>query len=55
MGAAEHGAKFPMAKKVRKSMSKSQMRDFAKTKEKGLPMKKKKKMSHKKMVSKGNM
>ena len=40
MGAAEHGAKFPMAKKVRGSMSKSQMHDFAATKEKGLPMKK---------------
>ena len=39
MGAAEHGAKFPMAKKVRASMSKSQMSDFASTKEKGLPMK----------------
>jgi len=43
MGAAEHGADFPMAKKVRKSMKPSALRDFAKTKEKGLPEKKKKK------------
>jgi len=58
MGAAEHGAKFAMAKKVRKSMTKSQMHDFAKTKEKGLPMKKKRKMGekgHKRAVAKGNM
>ena len=40
MGAAEHGAKFPMAKKLRKTMSHSQLQDFASTKEKGLPMKK---------------
>ena len=38
MAAAEHGASFPMAKKVRKSMSKDQMHDFAATKEKGLPV-----------------
>jgi len=37
MGAAEHGATFPMAKAVRGSMSKSQMHDFSATKEKGLP------------------
>ncbi len=43
MAAAEHGADFPMAKKVRGSMSKSQMHDFAATKEKGLPEKKKEK------------
>lgn len=43
MAAAEHGADFPMAKKVRKSMTKGQMHDFAKTKEKNLPTKKKKK------------
>ena len=43
MGAAEHGADFPMAKKVRKSMKPSALRDFAKTKEKGLPEKKGKK------------
>ena len=42
-GAAEHGAKFPMAKKLRGSMSHSQLRDFAKTKEKGLPTRVKKK------------
>lgn len=47
MAAAEHGADFPMAKKVRKSMTKSQMHDFAKTKEKSLPTKKKKKRDHK--------
>lgn len=38
MAAAEHGANFPMAKKVRKSMSHDQMHDFAATKEKGLPV-----------------
>lgn len=38
MGAAEHGADFPMAKKLRKSMSKDQLHDFAATKEKGLPV-----------------
>ena len=43
MGAAEHGANFPMARKVRGSMSKSQMHDFAVTKDKGLPMHVKKK------------
>jgi hypothetical protein len=37
MGAAEHGATFPAAKAIRRSMSKSQMYDFAATKEKGLP------------------
>lgn len=39
MGAAEHGANFPMAKKLRASMSHSQLHDFAATKEKGLPVK----------------
>ncbi len=29
MGAAEHGATFPMAQKVRASMSMSQLHDFA--------------------------
>lgn len=29
MRAAEHGANFPMAKKIRKSMTKQQMHDFA--------------------------
>jgi len=52
MAAAEHGANFPMAKKLRKSMTKSQMRDFAKTKEKNLPMKKKKTVSKRKSKSK---
>jgi hypothetical protein len=42
MGAAEHGADFPMAKKVRGSMTKSQMSEFASTKEKGLPARVKK-------------
>lgn len=37
MGAAEHGADFPMAKKVRGSMSKSQMHDFAAGSMKGKP------------------
>jgi hypothetical protein len=37
MGAAEHGADFPMAKKVRESMTSEQMHDFAATKEKGKP------------------
>lgn len=29
MAAAEHGANFPMAKKIRASMTHQQMRDFA--------------------------
>jgi hypothetical protein len=29
MAAAEHGAKFPMAEKLRKSMSHDQLHDFA--------------------------
>jgi len=37
MGAAEHGAKFPMAEKLRESMSPEQLHDFAKTKDKGKP------------------
>lgn len=37
MAAAEHGATFPMAKKVRASMSHAQMREFATTKESKLP------------------
>ena len=58
MAIAEHAPNMLKAKnKGLKKMSKGQLHDFAKTKEKGLPMKKKKKskMSHKKMVSKGNM
>jgi len=35
--AAEHGADFPMAKKLRGSMTLAQMHDYAKTKSKGLP------------------
>ncbi len=37
MRAAEHGASFPMAQKVRSSMTKSQMHEFAVTPTKGLP------------------
>ncbi len=37
MQAAEHGADFPMAKKVRASMTKGQMHDFAAGSEKGKP------------------
>jgi hypothetical protein len=42
MAAAEHGASFPMAKQIRKSMTHKQMHDFASTPEQGLPRKKKK-------------
>jgi hypothetical protein len=37
MRAAEHGADFPMARKVRQSMTHQQMHDFAVTKDAGLP------------------
>jgi hypothetical protein len=37
MAAAEHGASFPMARKLRNSMSVGQLHDFAATSEKGLP------------------
>jgi hypothetical protein len=37
MRAAEHGASFPLAQKVRSSMSLGQMHDFAVTPNKGLP------------------
>lgn len=37
MAAAEHGASFPMAKKLRQSMSLNQLHDFASTSEKSLP------------------
>jgi Protein of unknwon function (DUF3008) len=40
MGAAEHGANFPMAKKIRASMTHKQMHDFASTSEKDLPTRK---------------
>lgn len=40
MGAAEHGATFPLAQKLRASMTHQQLHDFASTKEKGLPEKK---------------
>ena len=42
MAAAEHGANFPMARKLRQSMSHQQLHDFAATSTKGLPNKKKK-------------
>ena len=41
MAAAEHGADFPEARKIRASMSHEQMHDFAVTKEAHLPEKKK--------------
>lgn len=37
MQAAEHGADFPMARKVRKSMTHEQMHDFAVGSEQGKP------------------
>jgi hypothetical protein len=37
MQAAEHGANFPAAKKIRASMTHSQMHDFAAGSEKGKP------------------
>lgn len=43
MAAAEHGANFPMAKKVRASMSYAQLHDFAVGSEKGKPERVKKK------------
>lgn len=36
--AAEHGANFPMARKVRQSMTHQQLHDFAAGSEKGKPM-----------------
>lgn len=38
MQAAEHGADFPMAQKVRASMTHEQMHDYAVGSEKGKPM-----------------
>lgn len=37
MGAAEHGGDFPMAKKLRKSMTHDQLHDFASGSMKGKP------------------
>jgi hypothetical protein len=37
MAAAEHGADFPMAKKLRASMTLGQLHDFAATSTKDLP------------------
>lgn len=38
MQAAEHGANFPMADKIRQSMTHQQMHDFAVGSEKGKPV-----------------
>ncbi len=38
MGAAEHGASFPMARKIRASMTHQQMHDFAVGSEAGKPV-----------------
>ena len=38
MAAAEHGAKFPLAKSLRKTMSLNQLHDFAATKRSDLPV-----------------
>lgn len=40
MAAAEHGADFPLAQKLRGSMTHQQLHDFAATKRSGLPKKK---------------
>jgi len=37
MAAAEHGATFPMAKRLRKTMTHKQLHDFASGSEKGKP------------------
>lgn len=37
MAAAEHGAQFPMAQKLRQSMTHQQLKDFASGPEKGKP------------------
>lgn len=37
MGAAEHGARFPMAEKLRRSMTHQQLHDFASGSEQGKP------------------
>lgn len=37
MAAAEHGASFPMARKIRASMTTKQMHDFAAGQQKGKP------------------
>ena len=37
MGAAEHGAQFPMAQKLRQTMTMSQLHDFASGSMKGKP------------------
>lgn len=44
--AAEHGANFPMAKKIRQSMTHQQMHDFAVGSEKGKPEHVKKSKRH---------
>lgn len=42
MRAAAHGASFPMARKLRASMTGAQLHDYASTPDKGLPKKVKK-------------
>lgn len=42
MGAALGGSNNPVAKKIRASMTTSQIKDFARTPRKGLPMRKEK-------------
>ncbi len=46
MGAAAHGADFPMARKIRESMSLAQMKDFARGSMKGKPEHVAKKKAH---------
>ncbi len=46
IAAAEHGANFPKAKAIRRSMTHQQMHDFASTSERGLPERKKKHPLH---------
>lgn len=46
MGAAEHGASFPMAKKLRKTMTMGQLHDFAVGSEQGKPQHVKKAKAH---------
>ncbi len=46
MAAAEHGADFPMAQKIRSSMTMSQMHDFASGSMKSKPAHVKSKLGH---------
>jgi hypothetical protein len=54
MGAAEHGANFPMARKLRASMTHQQLHDYASGPEKGKPEHVTKPM-HPKMVQRARM